>query len=296
VLAEYLMFAEPMRPSQPPQSASPFAETAPPGQRTAAVAVYFTAALASAALVALIWFKVDPRSVVARMPLPAQRVATLFGAGTADASPTSGEKAAEAKPVDTGASSSAPSRADAMPPHAEAPIAPAYGPPPAAPVGPVAAPAAPVGSTPSAATAAPSAPPHADGDAAPAGAEALTIEIHAVKSVWIEGSADGQRQIYGLLNSGEKQRVQAQHEVSLRVGDASGLEFSINGVPARSLGGPGEIRTIRITPENYKSFLGGTAPADNRIDKPAEHRIEKPVENGTDKPAENPPAENPAER
>jgi hypothetical protein len=79
-----------------------------------------------------------------------------------------------------------------------------------------------------------------------------------VKSLWLEAGADGQRLIYRLLNSGDREHVQAQREISLRVGDASAIAYSINGAPGRSLGGPGEIHEIRITPDNYRTFLDGT--------------------------------------
>jgi hypothetical protein len=95
----------------------------------------------------------------------------------------------------------------------------------------------------------------------------LTVDIGAVKSLWLEADADGQRQIYRLLNPGDREHVLAQREISLRVGDASALAFSINGAPGRALGGPGEIRDIRITPDNYSTFLDATPSGDVPIDR-----------------------------
>lgn len=93
-------------------------------------------------------------------------------------------------------------------------------------------------------------------------ADRLTVDIEAVKSLWLEASADGQRQIYRLLNAGDREHVRAQQEISLRVGDASALAYSINGAPGRALGGPAEIRDIRITPDNYNTFLDATPSGD----------------------------------
>lgn len=40
----------------------------------------------------------------------------------------------------------------------------------------------------------------------------------------------------------------------MRVGDAAAFAYSINGVRGRTLGGPGEVRDIRITSDNYTGF------------------------------------------
>jgi len=93
-------------------------------------------------------------------------------------------------------------------------------------------------------------------------ADRLAVDIEAVKSLWLEAGADGQRSIYRLLNSGDREHIGAQREVSLRVGDASALAYSINGAPGRALGGPGEIHEIRITPDNYRTFLAATPSGD----------------------------------
>jgi hypothetical protein len=92
-------------------------------------------------------------------------------------------------------------------------------------------------------------------------ADRVAVDIEAVKSLWLEAGADGQRSIYRLLNAGDREHVRAQREISLRVGDASALAYSINGAPGRSLGGPGEIHEIRITPDNYRTFVDAT-PSD----------------------------------
>jgi hypothetical protein len=89
-------------------------------------------------------------------------------------------------------------------------------------------------------------------------ADRVAVDIEAVKSLWLEAGADGQRLIYRLLNSGEREHVRAQREISLRVGDASAIAYSINGAPGRALGGPGEIHEIHITPDNYRTFLDAT--------------------------------------
>jgi cytoskeletal protein RodZ len=93
--------------------------------------------------------------------------------------------------------------------------------------------------------------------ALPAGAdiERLTLEIRATGVVWVEVTADGQQLLYRLLQPGHAERIEAHHELNVLVGDAAALEYRINGLPGRSLGGPGEKRRMLVTPETYRQFV-----------------------------------------
>jgi hypothetical protein len=86
-------------------------------------------------------------------------------------------------------------------------------------------------------------------------AERLRIEIHPTALTWIEASADGASALYELLDAGQRRTLEADREIALRVGDAAAFAYSINGMPGRVLGGPGEVRAIQITPANYKEFV-----------------------------------------
>jgi cytoskeleton protein RodZ len=96
--------------------------------------------------------------------------------------------------------------------------------------------------------------PH-EGDAAATPTAPLVVELHANGEVWIEASVDGERKAYRLLMAGEDLRLDAQNEIKLLVGDASAVSYTINGMPARSLGGPGVVREISISPADYTSLL-----------------------------------------
>lgn len=50
-------------------------------------------------------------------------------------------------------------------------------------------------------------------------------------------------------------QVDARQEVVLRIGDASNFDLTINGLPTRRLGAPGEAVTVSITPQNAQQFL-----------------------------------------
>jgi len=94
----------------------------------------------------------------------------------------------------------------------------------------------------------------ATGTGAPATAP-LRIEIHPTALTWIEASADGARVLYELVGAGQRRTLEADREISLLVGDAGAFAYSINGMPGRALGGPSEVRDVRITRENADSFV-----------------------------------------
>ncbi|MBI3047780.1 MAG: DUF4115 domain-containing protein [Acidobacteria bacterium] len=82
----------------------------------------------------------------------------------------------------------------------------------------------------------------------------LTIAIDPTGRVWVEAIADGTRVLYHLLQPGERQLIEVREELLIRVGDAGAFQYSINGVRGRQVGGPGAVREIRITRDNYASF------------------------------------------
>jgi hypothetical protein len=90
---------------------------------------------------------------------------------------------------------------------------------------------------------------------APTGGQSLRLEIHPTDAVWVDAMADGQRALYELIPGGERRTIDARDDISIRVGDAGRFSFSINGVPGRVLGEEGQVRDLRITRDNYATFL-----------------------------------------
>jgi hypothetical protein len=57
------------------------------------------------------------------------------------------------------------------------------------------------------------------------------------------------------MQPGERVARRMREGALVQVGDAGVFAFTLNGREARPLGGPGEVRSVRITPDNYESFL-----------------------------------------
>lgn len=91
----------------------------------------------------------------------------------------------------------------------------------------------------------------ASGASAP---ERLRLDIRSTKEIWVTAYADQDRVLYRLLQPGEQVTLDAREQFSLRIGEAGAFEYAINGVPGKPLGAPGEVRDVRITRENYRTF------------------------------------------
>jgi hypothetical protein len=110
-------------------------------------------------------------------------------------------------------------------------------------------PAQPVGSANDApaAAAAPSKPP---ATAPTASASPLNVTMTFSRPCWVAATVDGQRTLYRILQPNEPQTLTAQREITMRVGDAGAIRWTINGRDAGIAGANGAIRNMRITLEN----------------------------------------------
>jgi len=85
------------------------------------------------------------------------------------------------------------------------------------------------------------------------GAPPLQLEIRFSGPCWVSLVADGERLIYTLMQAGEHTVVEARDAITLRVGDAGAVAYSLNGVTGRPLGGDGEAVTLRLTSNSNDS-------------------------------------------
>jgi cytoskeletal protein RodZ len=84
--------------------------------------------------------------------------------------------------------------------------------------------------------------------------ERLTLEITPTEQIWVAATADGERVVYRMVEAGERVTVEAQREMSFRIGNAAAFQYVINGKPGKPLGAAGEVREFRITGENYRTY------------------------------------------
>jgi cytoskeleton protein RodZ len=91
---------------------------------------------------------------------------------------------------------------------------------------------------------------------APPQAEPLRIDIDVKEATWIKVVADGATANPGEnLDPGMMRHYTAKNSISLIVGNAGGLDVKINDMPGKSLGKSGQVRELKITPDNIKDFV-----------------------------------------
>ena len=88
-----------------------------------------------------------------------------------------------------------------------------------------------------------------------AAASPLTIEIYPSGPCWVSLTADGEELLAGVVSPSQRRVFQADEGFVLSVGDAGLFNFSINQQPARPLGRDGQMVTVEIDHDNYRSFV-----------------------------------------
>jgi len=76
------------------------------------------------------------------------------------------------------------------------------------------------------------------------------VTITASAPCWVAASADGKRVLYRILQPGAAETLAAQRSLVIRAGNAGALRWRVNDRAEMPFGKPGEVRTVRLTPEN----------------------------------------------
>src|SRR5579859_194244 len=89
------------------------------------------------------------------------------------------------------------------------------------------------------------------------GGGGVVVNAQATDRSWVRVVSDGSVVYEGFLSAGDHQVWQGQHQVSVRVGNASALDLSVNGQPVGRLGNPGDVVERTFT----SGAPGGAAPS-----------------------------------
>jgi len=83
----------------------------------------------------------------------------------------------------------------------------------------------------------------------------IRVEVAPTGTCWVSLTVDGTLVIERVMQAGERVSRRVSTEALIQVGDAGAFAFSINGRPARPLGGAGQVRRVRITPGTFEALL-----------------------------------------
>ncbi|MGO4880915.1 MAG: helix-turn-helix domain-containing protein [Bryobacteraceae bacterium] len=75
----------------------------------------------------------------------------------------------------------------------------------------------------------------------------IQISLASTEDVWVHVWADGQSAMVGTLQPNGAKAFSAENGVKILIGNAGGLQLTVNGKPAGELGPRGQVRTVEIT-------------------------------------------------
>jgi hypothetical protein len=81
------------------------------------------------------------------------------------------------------------------------------------------------------------------------------VQVSASRRAWISATVDGTSAARREFSPGEDATFEVHKEIVLTAGDAGGVTVMFNGMPARPLGGNGQVVTLRVNPTNYRNYL-----------------------------------------
>jgi cytoskeletal protein RodZ len=80
----------------------------------------------------------------------------------------------------------------------------------------------------------------------------VRVGLSADEKTWISISSDGKTVFANALEAHETKVVEASAKVRLTIGNAGGVEISLNGKPIGPVGPRGQIRVVELTPAGFQ--------------------------------------------
>jgi len=80
----------------------------------------------------------------------------------------------------------------------------------------------------------------------------IQVQMTAEEPVWVSARADGKISFQGTLEAAQSRTVEANSTVVLRLGNAGGVNISLNGKPLGPVGPKGQVRTIQLTSGGFQ--------------------------------------------
>lgn len=91
--------------------------------------------------------------------------------------------------------------------------------------------------------------------------QGLWIDLTASSECWVKVTIDGVQTSERVFTKGDRQRFDAKKDITLQVGSAGAITWSVNGRPARALGRVGDVRTVTVSVANAPEFYQTPEPA-----------------------------------
>jgi cytoskeleton protein RodZ len=90
------------------------------------------------------------------------------------------------------------------------------------------------------------------GEAASVSDAPVRVDLNAGEEVWISISTDGRTVFANALQPHETKSIEASEKVRILIGNAGGVEITLNGKPIGPIGPRGQIRVVELTPAGFQ--------------------------------------------
>jgi cytoskeleton protein RodZ len=90
---------------------------------------------------------------------------------------------------------------------------------------------------------------------------AVRVELMADEPVWVLARTDGKYLFSGTLEPNQSRTVEANTTVVLRLGNAGGVNITLNGKSLGTLGPKGQVRTVQLTSGGFEIVAAPKPPA-----------------------------------
>jgi transcriptional regulator with XRE-family HTH domain len=132
-------------------------------------------------------------------------------------------------------------------------------------------------------------PPPVESSPVPAG---VVVALVVRKRSWVEAKVDGATVLNRIIEEGEAHRLEARSAVTLSLGNAGGVEYTLNGRPGAPLGREGEVRrNVVITADGAAAGAAAPLRASPRPRRPSPSP--EPATDAAEAPAEPAPSVSP---
>jgi len=91
----------------------------------------------------------------------------------------------------------------------------------------------------------------------PSSSAAVRLQLTAEEPVWVMARGDGKNLFTGTLQANQTQSVEANGTLLLRLGNAGGVNLTLNGKPLGAVGPKGQIRELQFTSGGFQIVPAG---------------------------------------
>ena len=81
---------------------------------------------------------------------------------------------------------------------------------------------------------------------------AVRVELLASEPVWVLVRSDGKYLFSGTIEPNQSRMVEANSTITLRLGNAGGVNITLNGKPIGTVGPKGQVRTVQLTSGGFE--------------------------------------------